>query len=227
MSTAPNKRRALSTSGILHARMHSYCDPLGLSISGYVAKLIEADLDAKGVPKPVRAEVPKEIPAPRKRKSRARSKPKTAERPVGVRPSAPPDDAPPEATPREKLRASLDANSAKVAAWPPEVRAAIDTSEVFAVASAPKPAASAPAAWQPHDQDEWGLCSAECKHPEHAEEDAAAALLAEKAAAQAVADAERVTSDIERRRREANRPKSETVTETKPGAPDGRGVVEF
>lgn len=38
-------------------------------------------------------------------------------------------------TPRDRLRESLRENSAAVAAWPADVRAAIDTREIFAVAA--------------------------------------------------------------------------------------------
>lgn len=52
--------------------------------------------------------------------------------------------SPTAATPREKLRRDLDANAKRWASYPAEVRAAMSTAEVFAVAPPAEPAAPDP-----------------------------------------------------------------------------------
>ncbi len=84
---------------------------------------------------------------------------------AALAPAAPPDPAAlATETPREKLRRDLDENAKRWASYPAEVRAAISTAEVFAVA----PAEPAPDPWvlpEPlewrHDTDGWYVTDGE------------------------------------------------------------------
>lgn len=43
-------RRAISVAGLTYARLYRYCRNKGQSVSGYIERLVDTDLTAKGVP---------------------------------------------------------------------------------------------------------------------------------------------------------------------------------
>lgn len=58
MPSKNNTRRAISVRGVTYQRLQDHCSEIGISISGYLEKIIADNLDARGVPQVVAAQVP-------------------------------------------------------------------------------------------------------------------------------------------------------------------------